>query len=151
MKSKSPNPWASFTPHLCKSLSNLPKAQDQTTQGNGLEASSTLGRQFKSCSLPNVVLAVFSGTQESGKSEFTQEVPNDLKHPVAEKLSVLVNLLSLMRCQRTPPPVVSLSKRWHKGQQMVAASVFMQIARDLPLNPIALTPIQEWTTLKSDF
>lgn len=26
---------------------------------------------------------------------------------------------------------------------MVAASVFMQIAKDLPLNPIALTPMNE--------
>ena len=67
MKSKAPVPGPISLPTCISLLSNLPKAQDQTTQGNGLEASGTLGKEFKSHSLPNIVLPVFYGTLGSVK------------------------------------------------------------------------------------
>lgn len=62
MRSKAPVPGPISLPTCASLLSNLPKAQDQTTQGNRLEASGTLGKEFKSHSLPNIVLPVFYGT-----------------------------------------------------------------------------------------
>lgn len=110
---QSPNPWANFTLHLDKSLSNL-KAQAQTTQGNGPEASGTLQRDLNTIHFPTLhwQYPTGHGAQERGKPEVRQ-VPNDLKHSVAWKIvTTLKSIIDIDTVPEKKKKVASISKRW---------------------------------------